>query len=470
MFFCFLSGHNTSIYLCFNLYSGGNADIIRIWGKEGHSYLQAVHFCFAVGSVLGPLVTEPFLTPRQSEENPPHMALPMTMQPKMGEMYHYNTTTKDGKNRLDLHLVLKRSTTHLSFKNTTHLSFKNTTRSSFQNTSMSSSFQNITTHSPFQNTSMPSSFQNITTHSPFQNTSMPSSFQNITTHSPFQNSTLPNRTTVVYIAYIIVGAACVVISLTFLLLHFQQQSAGREKHNVGNIKNNYRKNSSLKIISITLVIIVFLNIFYIAIEDTMANFMLMFVVNALKWTKAEGTLVTSTYWVAFAISRFLGIFLIRCLSPSKCLFVVYSFLIISCTGLLFSALHSFHIGVWMTITGTGLSLGVIYPTNYNLISEHVTVSGKIASLMSITASIGSIGNPAILGPLMQRYSPMWYVYLILGESICCLVCFLVLLVFTRNHQQELMATDSQTVVVSDVMCELIANKLDVEQNTKSETL
>ncbi|XP_070210245.1 sodium-dependent glucose transporter 1B-like [Littorina saxatilis] len=41
----------------------GNAELVRIWGKEGETAMQTIHFAFAFGGIIGPLATEPFLTP-----------------------------------------------------------------------------------------------------------------------------------------------------------------------------------------------------------------------------------------------------------------------------------------------------------------------------------------------------------------------------------------------------------------------
>ena len=41
--------------------SGGNTEVLRVWGRENGPYMQALHFCFSLGALLGPLVTEPFL-------------------------------------------------------------------------------------------------------------------------------------------------------------------------------------------------------------------------------------------------------------------------------------------------------------------------------------------------------------------------------------------------------------------------
>ena len=41
-----------------------NAEIVYTWGDEGRSYMQALHFCFAMGGILSPMATAPFLAPK----------------------------------------------------------------------------------------------------------------------------------------------------------------------------------------------------------------------------------------------------------------------------------------------------------------------------------------------------------------------------------------------------------------------
>ncbi|XP_060573550.1 sodium-dependent glucose transporter 1-like isoform X2 [Ruditapes philippinarum] len=41
--------------------TGGNADIIHVWGADVDTYMQALHFAFSIGTLLSPLATEPFL-------------------------------------------------------------------------------------------------------------------------------------------------------------------------------------------------------------------------------------------------------------------------------------------------------------------------------------------------------------------------------------------------------------------------
>ena len=51
---------------------GGNVTLLQLWGKENAPYIQALHFIFGVGALVGPLVAEPFLstqyTPKDNDQ------------------------------------------------------------------------------------------------------------------------------------------------------------------------------------------------------------------------------------------------------------------------------------------------------------------------------------------------------------------------------------------------------------------
>ncbi|XP_046573090.1 sodium-dependent glucose transporter 1A-like [Haliotis rubra] len=50
---------NTTFCTAFD--TGGNSDLMSTWGVEGKTYMQFLHFSFAIGTVISPLTVEPFL-------------------------------------------------------------------------------------------------------------------------------------------------------------------------------------------------------------------------------------------------------------------------------------------------------------------------------------------------------------------------------------------------------------------------
>ncbi|XP_070572006.1 sodium-dependent glucose transporter 1A-like [Ptychodera flava] len=48
---------------------GCNLSCVNFWGKDSPPYVQAIHFCFAVGATIAPLIAGPFLIPQEQEHN-----------------------------------------------------------------------------------------------------------------------------------------------------------------------------------------------------------------------------------------------------------------------------------------------------------------------------------------------------------------------------------------------------------------
>ncbi|RWS16375.1 Sodium-dependent glucose transporter 1-like protein [Dinothrombium tinctorium] len=67
----FIPWNNTLISLCVNraisgflggfIVNGGNVWILHLWGTESPPFIQALHFAFGCGALIGPLIAEPFL-------------------------------------------------------------------------------------------------------------------------------------------------------------------------------------------------------------------------------------------------------------------------------------------------------------------------------------------------------------------------------------------------------------------------
>lgn len=47
----------------------GNAWILEIWQEIANPYMQGMHFCYAIGMTIAPLIAEPFLSPDIKREN-----------------------------------------------------------------------------------------------------------------------------------------------------------------------------------------------------------------------------------------------------------------------------------------------------------------------------------------------------------------------------------------------------------------
>ncbi|XP_055957892.1 sodium-dependent glucose transporter 1-like isoform X3 [Patella vulgata] len=251
------------------------------------------------------------------------------------------------------------------------------------------------------------------------------------------NSTLGNNITTVaepietklIYAYIISGIVTLLSAIPFMVIYCRYKSQ-KMKRNQHKKKDEDELPRDLPW-NFFIMAVVVLNLFYLtycAVEDTFASYLMTFVVMQLNWSKAKGTQVNAVFWAAFAVGRFTGIFVIRCFRPGVMIFIFLASLILNLTGFLLCSHYQIHIGIWIFAICIGLSMSVIFPTGFTWAHENLlNVNGKVSSIILIGASTGTMINPIIMGYLMEELTPMWYCYLLVGESVLCLAIFVVLL-------------------------------------------
>ena len=96
--------------------------MVYTWGDKGRSFMQALHFCFALGGILSPLATAPFLAPKQTELLPinprefypasSHIDDSLLFQNSSSHSYNGNFTRTDQTN---LHNPSKESRIYIAY-------------------------------------------------------------------------------------------------------------------------------------------------------------------------------------------------------------------------------------------------------------------------------------------------------------------------------------------------------------------
>ncbi|KAL3832490.1 hypothetical protein ACJMK2_024130 [Sinanodonta woodiana] len=333
--------------------TGANTVIASIWGVDGRPYMQTVHFSFAFGGIISPLLTEPFLAPKRP----------------LSEM------AKESQN----------GTENISFSNISH----------------TSDFPSC------------SSSTNCT----------------ITTELEYWGET---KVQYAYMISMIIG---ILSAISFLVTYLQRNSEAQRRANQEANEASRRISTQIskfqKIGVMTLLMLMFH--VYCAVEDTFGSYLMTFSLLHLNWTKLNGSLATTIYWASFGFGRFSGIFIIRLIHPTTMLFIYCSFMVISLAGFTLGSVLLFDPIVWTFSSLVGLALSVIFPTIITWTEETVMpVSGKIASLFLVAAASGTMLNPLYLGYLMENKSPLWFPYLLLGQSMLCLLIFVILFICTKT--------------------------------------
>lgn len=236
----------------------------------------------------------------------------------------------------------------------------------------------------------------------------------------------------IYIPYTMTTVLCVLTSLPFLVFKFMslQKKIERQKGNPEE-ETTSKSESRLRIVGF-INMVVYISV-YVAVENTFAGFLTTFVVKELNWTNSQGSYITSGHWALFATGRFLGIFLVRFFSPAKMIFTYNTMMLISLLGFLLTSLHGVVVGVWAFTLLTGFSMSVVFPTVFMWTEQRfLRVTGKIASIFLVAASVGFMVNPLFLGMLMETFSPMWFSYLLFGETFLLMSLFFTGLCISRK--------------------------------------
>lgn len=147
--------------------------------------------------------------------------------------------------------------------------------------------------------------------------------------------------------------------------------------------------------------------------------------------------MTTIYWTAFAIGRFVGIGITKRFSTKRILMLYISVLTLSSIGLMLTNLFRFDVGIWIFVPLSGFSQSILFPLLLSWIEEDFfKVSGKMISLLLFVGSIGTMITPIILGYLIDLYSPMWFPYSQVIASIFLLLFYVVLLMLSGKFQNN----------------------------------
>lgn len=355
--------------------SVGNAELLRIWGSENESYMQALHFFFAFGGILSPLATAPFLAQKLDSNS---------------------TSLKRERINLtsDIYIQISTTTQSPSFSFNTG----NHTKDLKPNNVMFISFENASTTD---------------------------------NDSRMTNEFGESR---IYIAFLITGILYISSSFLFIITYIRQKKQKKKKENKPEVKgvNHNRKLPLIMKIIVCITISVLMGT-YCAIEESFSSFLTAFVVKQLGWTKQTGAYATSIFWALFCAGRFLGIFFIHIARPFLMILGSFTLLHLVFIGMIISTIREFSPGIFICSAVAGLAMSVVFPTLFSFTEEKLLpVSGKVVSLLMFSAAVGGMVNPLVMGYFMENVSPLFFCYLPLGECVCFSLSFFVAVCLSRK--------------------------------------
>ncbi|XP_069102509.1 sodium-dependent glucose transporter 1B-like [Argopecten irradians] len=173
---------------------------------------------------------------------------------------------------------------------------------------------------------------------------------------------------------------------------------------------------------------------YIAIEESFSGFLPTFCTKQLSWSKSNASYALCVLYSCIGLGRFAALFWVTYVNL-KIILGLFCFSISIALGcvLLFSE-HSMTICVWISVAVTGFVFAIVLPTIFTWTEEDFfPVTGVISSYFNIAADCGATINPVIIGTLMEHFSPMWFLYVLLAESALLMMTYAVGVLLSRQQ-------------------------------------
>ncbi|KAK7108820.1 hypothetical protein V1264_016485 [Littorina saxatilis] len=418
---------------------------MRTWGLQGEAVMQAVHFAFAVGGVVAPFITQPFLAPR-------------------------NISTDLYSNQSHLHLnhtdVLPLD---LDLMNADDLQLYFDLRNA----------DNLQLHFDLRNT------DDLQLHYGLQ--------KDLDLHQNETVQTSPRHTRI-YFAYVISSSVCFLTAIPLIAEYVRDyyRTQKRTKKYQKDTRNdntkyasiassskeegrNYTKGGSVekdkrgsggdpsegeeKRRATTTggldlpqvphaVVVVWMCLFYlvfVAVEMTVPYYLATYAVLEMGWTKAQGALLTSVFWISFASFRFVSIFLVKVVKAVQLLVICLALMVPALLGLVLASLWQQDWGVWLSNAVGGAAMSAVFASALSWMNaELIHVTGRVTSYVILASNIGPMVNPMILGHLIEHQGPIWITYVLLGEAILSFFIFFGLLLFSRLYLQPKYGASGKT--------------------------
>ncbi|KAL3831380.1 hypothetical protein ACJMK2_023132 [Sinanodonta woodiana] len=253
------------------------------------------------------------------------------------------------------------------------------------------------------------------------------------TKSDCIKSSSDKQVTYVQHGYLITSSLVVLCSIPLLVSFFKCKN--KFSGSTSEVKIKKKEDAENIPLRFKIPVLLFISIIfhcYVGMESSFGNYLMTFCLYHLKWSKEEGSVASSLYWVGFCVGRFLGIFLARVFQSATIMVTFSIMIIVSFIGLLLGGLFYLQPVVLIFSTIVGFAFSPIFGSVFSWTEERfTTVSGRITSLFLLSSSIGGATVPIYLGYLMEDYTALSFVYVMIGLSIFNLSIIIVLLIFAK---------------------------------------
>ncbi|XP_078487668.1 sodium-dependent glucose transporter 1-like [Ciona intestinalis] len=227
------------------------------------------------------------------------------------------------------------------------------------------------------------------------------------TTQPTPDTGIPN----VAWAFIICAIMTMIMALSFLYLSFSNKT-----YSVSSREDTVKQEGLMFRLKMLVPLFLFY-LLYVGIEVTFGVYLYTFAINSDKqYSKDAATMLNALFWGAFALGRFISIFVSKVLKPLGMIFIdlVGTFigaLILVCFPYYYDTTDSL---LWVGTFIYGMSMASIFPSGLSYTEQYITINGKAAASLVVGGALGEMLLPVMVGQLIEDH-PMNLMY---SVAIC----------------------------------------------------
>jgi FHS family Na+ dependent glucose MFS transporter 1 len=182
-----------------------------------------------------------------------------------------------------------------------------------------------------------------------------------------------------------------------------------------------------------MVLIALLFFGYVGAEVGFAGWISSYAVASRLTGEAEAAYLASAFWGVFTVGRLAAVPISSRVRPRYVLLAdILGTLVF--LGLICLLPHS-RLALWAGTVGTGLCLASFFPTNVNLASRRITMTGRITGIFFSVGSLGSMTLPLAVGQIFVRISPRAGMFAFWVDALLMLAVWAALMLRTQKSSR-----------------------------------
>lgn len=170
---------------------------------------------------------------------------------------------------------------------------------------------------------------------------------------------------------------------------------------------------------------------YVGVEVSFGGWVFTYAVKQNLATEAVAAYLTSAFWGAFTLGRLFSIPISLRVRPR---YILLWDMIGTVVFLAILVLWSnSEVALWVGVLGVGLSIASVFPTTMSLAARRMNVTGQIAGLFFVGASIGATILPWLIGYLFDSLGAYTVPLVMLVDSVLALGVLLILISYSPTR-------------------------------------